>query len=237
VQNKSGTIKATGIIALVFIVVAFAWYLFRQFAVGWVSSAPQQAAADLQAIAGKPGQYLGFLSVDILYNLGIFVLGALLYLIFRSFNRSLALFGGLGFITTGVLWLILDMPGFAQYKLALDYSAASGAAASAIAVRAADLSLWGDYSSVITAILMAIGLFSFGVLIIRSIAINRLLGWLAIIAGILMLVSLVNTFEGSLVSRLAYYVTEFWILATGLWLILRGVKNSESELSITASKA
>jgi hypothetical protein len=144
-QNKSGTIKATGIIALVFIVVAIAWYLFRHFGVTWVSSAPQQAAVDL--------------------------------------------------------------------------------------------SLWGDYSSVITAILMAIGLFSFGVLIIRSIAINRLLGWLAIIAGILMLVSLVNTFEGSLVSRIAYYVTEFWILATGLWLILRGVKNSESEPALTAAKA
>ena len=236
-QNKSGIIRVTGIIALVFIVVAIVWYLLYEFAVGWVSSNPQQAASDLRAIAGNQGQYLGVISVDILYNLGLLALGALFYLIFRSFSRPLALFGGLGFITTGVIWLVLDMPSLAQYQLALDYSAASGAAASAIAERAAELSLWGDYSYAIVAILLAIGLFSFGVVIIRSVAINRLVGWLAVVAGILMLVSLVNTFEGSLVSRIAYNVTEFWILVIGLWLVLRGVKTSEGEPAQTAGKA
>ena len=236
-RNKSGIIRTTGILALVFIIVAIIWYLLVEFAIGWVSSDPQQAANDLQDIAGNRGQYLGFMSIDILYNLGIFTLGALLYLIFRSFSRSFALFGGLAFITTGAMWLMLDMPGFAQYQLALDYSVASGAAASAILEKTAALSLWGDYSHPITSTLMAIGLFSFGVVIIRSTAINRLLGWLAIIAGILMLVSLVNAFERSLVWQIAYYVTEFWILVTGLWLILRGVKIPESKPTQTTAKA
>ena len=237
-QNKSGTVRAAGIIALLFFVTTVAWNLLRQLALGWISSDPQQAAADMQAIVANQGQYLGFVSVDILCNLGIFALGALFYLIFRSFNRSLALFGGLGFMAAGIVWLILDMPGLAQYKLALDYSASSGAAASAIAQRGADLSLWGNYSFAIASILIAIGLLSFGLVIIRSIAINRLLGWLAIIAGILMLVSLVNTFsESAPVTHIAYYVTEVWALVTGIWLILRGVKNSEGEPLTTAAKS
>ncbi len=230
-QNKSGTIRATGIIALIFVAAAIAWEILSRTMGGWISSVPQQAAADMQAISSNPGEYLGFLSVDVLYNLGIFVLGALFYLIFRSFNRSLALFGGLGLATTGLIWLILDIPGFAQYHLVLDYSVARGAAAGAIVEKAADLSLWGNYSRVITDTLMAIGLWSLGILIIRSRAIDRLLGWLAVIGGILMLAALGYSFTtNSLVWSVAYYITEFWILATGLWLLIRGVKNPPDEL-------
>jgi len=225
-QNRSGIIRTTGIIALVFVVVVIVWYLLEGFGGGWVSSVSQNAAIDLQNIANNRGLYLGFLSIDILYNLGIFALGALFYLIFRSFNRSLALFGGLGFVTTGAIWLMMDRPAFAMYQLALEYSAASGTAAGAIAEKAAQLALWGDYSEAIPAILLALGLFCFGVVIIRSAAVNRLIGWLAIVAGILFLASVPFTFQDSLVSDIAYYVTEFWILVMGLWLVIRGVKTS-----------
>jgi hypothetical protein len=64
------------------------------------------------------------------------------------------------------------------------------------------------------------------VLIIRSAAVNRLIGWLAVIAGVLFLVSVPFTFQHSLVTDIAYYVNEFWILVMGLWLIIRGVKTA-----------
>jgi hypothetical protein len=225
-QNRSGTVRTAGIIALVFVVVVIAWYLLEGFSGGWVSSVPQQAAIDLQNIANNGGLYLGFLSIDILYNLGYFALGALFYLIFCSFNRPLALFGGLGFVTTGAIWLMMDRPAFAVYQLAIEYSNASGTAAGAVADRAAQLALWGDYSMAIPAILLALGTLCFGVVIIRSGAVNRLIGWLAVVAGILFLASVPFTFQGSLVSDIAYYVTEFWILVMGLWLVIRGVKAS-----------
>jgi hypothetical protein len=224
--NRSGIIRTAGIIALVFIVIAITWSILEGFVGGWVSSIPQQAAIYLQNIANKGGLYLGYMGIDILYNLGIFALGALFYLVFRSFNRPLALFGGLGFITTGAIWLMLDRPDLAVYKLAMDYSAASGSAAGAIADRAAQLALWADYSMAIPSILMALGVFCFGVLIIRSAAVNRLIGWLAVIAGVLFLVSVPFTFQHSLVTDIAYYVNEFWILVMGLWLIIRGVKTA-----------
>ena len=225
-QNRSGIIRTTGIIALVFVVVVIVWYLLEGFVGGWVSSVPKQAAIDLQNIANNRGLYLGFMGVDILYNLGIFALGALFYLVFCSFNRPLALFGGLGFVTTGAIWLMMDRPDFAMYQLALDYSAASGTTAGAIADKAAQLALWGDYSMAIPSILMALGVFCFGVVIIRSAAVNRLIGWLAIVAGILFMASVPFTFQKSLVSDIAYHVNEFWILVTGLWLLIRGVKTS-----------
>jgi len=225
-QNRSDIIRTTGIIALVFIVVAIAWYLLEGFVGGWVSSVPQQAAIDLQNIANNRGLYLGFMSVDILYNLGIFALGALFYLVFCSFNRPLALLGGLGFVTTGAIWLMMDRPDLAVYQLALNYSAASGTTAGAIADKAAQLALWGDYSMAIPSILMALGVFCFGVVIIRSAAVNRLIGWLAIVAGILFMASVPFTFQKSLVSDIAYHVNEFWILVMGLWLLIRGVKTA-----------
>jgi hypothetical protein len=227
-QNRSGIIRTTGIIALAFVVVVIVWYLLEGFSGGWVSSVPQKAAIDLENIANNRGLYLGFLSIDILYNLGIFALGALFYLVFSSFSRSLALFGGLGFVTTGAIWLMLDRPAFAVYQLALEHSAASGTAAGAIVDKAVVLALWGAYSQAIPAILLALGLFCFGVVIIRSAAINRLIGWLAIVAGILFLASAPFTFQKSLVSDIAYYATESWILVIGLWLVIRGVKTSRS---------
>jgi hypothetical protein len=225
-QNKSGIIRTTGIIALAFVVVVIVWYLLEAFSGGWVSSVPQKAAIDLQNIANNRGLYLGFLSIDILYNLGILALGALFYLILCSFHRALALFGGLGFVTTGALWLMLDRPAFAVYQLALEYSATSDTAASAIVDKAALLALWGAYSQAIPAILLALGLFCFGVVIIRSAAVNRLIGWLAIVAGILFVASAPFTFQESMVSDIAYYATELWILVMGLWLVIRGVKTS-----------
>jgi hypothetical protein len=225
-QNRSGIIRTTGIIALVFIVVVIAWYVLEGFVGGWVSSVPQQAAIDLQNIANSGGLYLGFMGVDILYNLGIFALGALFYLIFCSFNRSLALFGGLGFVTTGAIWLMMDRPDFAMYQLALDYSAASGTTAAAIADKAAQLALWADYSMAIPSILMALGVFCFGVLIIRSAAVNRLIGWLAVVSGILFIASVPFTFQNSPVTDIAYHIMELWILVMGLWLVIRGVKTA-----------
>ena len=225
-QNRSGIIRTTGIIALVFIFVVIVWYLLEGFGGGWVSSIPQKAAIDLQNIANNRGLYLGFLSIDILYNLGYFALGALFYLIFCSFNRSLALFGGLGFVTTGAIWLMMDRPAFAVYQLALEYSATSSTTAGDLVDKATQLALWANYSQAIPAILLALGLFCFGVVIIRSAAVNRLIGWLAIVAGILFLASVPFTFQDSLVSDIAYYVTEFWILVMGLWLVIRGVKTS-----------
>jgi hypothetical protein len=229
-RNRSGTVIAAGIIALIFFLVVIAWELLSRITPGWISSDLLQAADGLQEIGANPGLYLGFLSVDVLYNLGIFALGALLYLIFSSFSRSLALFGALGFIVTGAIWLILDMQGFAHYRLALDYTAAAGAAASGIVERAAVLSLWGNYSRVVTDALMAIGLLSFGILIIRSGAVPRLLGWLAGLAGILLLAALGSALtEQSVIWSIAYYVVEFWALVIGLWLVIRGVKNPGEE--------
>ena len=225
-QNRSGIIRTTGIIALVFVLVAIVWYVLDRFGGAWGISIPQQAAIDLQSIANNRGLYLGFLSVDILYSFGIFALGALFYLIFCSFNRSLALFGALGFVTAGVIWLMMDSPAFAVYQLALQYSAVSGTTAGDIVDKATQLDLWGNYSQAIPAILLALGLFCFGALIIRSAAVNRLIGWLAIVAGILFLASVPFTFQDSLVSDIAYYVTEFWILVMGLWLVIRGIKTS-----------
>jgi len=225
-ENRSGIIRATGIIALAFVVVVIVWYVLYGFSGAWGISIPQQAAIDLQSIANNRGLYLGFLSTDILYSLGIFALGALFYLIFRSFNRSLALFAGLGFITTGVIWLMMDSPAFAVYQLALEYSAASSTTAGALVDKATELGLWGNYAQAIPAILLALGLFCFGTVIIRTAAINRLIGWLAIVAGILFLASVPFTFQESLVSDFAYYITEFWILVMGLWLVIRGVKTS-----------
>ena len=224
-KSKLDVVRLAGILSLLFIIVTIVWYLM----VFWPTSDPQRIGEDLQKIANSPAQYLGFIAVDILYSLAIFALGGLFYLIFRSHSRSLALFGLLGFCTTGVMWMIMDIPALAIYPLAKEYVVASGATANTLANNAALLSLWGSYSDPIVCTFYGIGLLAFGFLIARSRVVPRPLGWLAMLGGALMLITWYNCFEGYIISEAAYYVTEFWYLPTGLWLLLRGIREAPAQ--------
>jgi len=227
-QNGNSLRKLAGIICLIFVVSEVGWYLTGRW--GWVSSDLAQVGKDLLNIADNPAKYLAHIGFDIVYNLSIFLLGALFYLMFRKTNRALALFGGLGFLCTGFLWLFMDMSTLAQYHLAIDYANASGATASAIALRAADLSLAYDSSAPITSMFYAMGFISFGILIVRSGVLNRAIGWFAIVTGIVQLLfAWVGSFKGSVIGDYGYHITEAWFLVTGLWLVTRWVRGTSKQ--------
>ena len=225
-QNSNSLEKWAGIICLVFIVSAVGWYLTG----GWVSSDLAQVGKDLLNIANNPAKYMAHIGFDIIYNLSIFLLGGLFYLMFRKTNRALAFFGGLGFLCTGLLWLFMDMSSIAQYHLAINYANASGATASAIALRAADLSLAYDSSTPITSIFYAMGFISFGILFVRSGVLNRAIGWFAIVAGIVhLLFAWVGDFEWSILDNYGFYITEAWLLVVGLWLVTHWIRGTSKQ--------
>ena len=224
-KSKFDVVRLAGILSLLFIIVTIVWYLM----VFWPTSDPQRIGEDLQKIANSPAQYLGFIAVDILYSLAIFALGGLFYLMFQSRSRYLALFGLLGFFATGIMWMMIDIPALAIYSVAKEYVVTSGANANALANSAALLSLWGSYSDPIVCTFYGIGLLAFGFLIARSRVVPRPLGWLAMLGGALMLITWYNCFEGYIISEAAYYVTEFWYLPTGLWLLLRGIREAPAQ--------
>jgi hypothetical protein len=212
--------KWAAVICFIFIAATIVWYVTGH----WVSSDLSQTGKDLLAIANNPAAYLAHVASDIVYNLSIFLLGVLFYLMYNKTNQALAAFGALGFICVGIIWLYMDTGSLAQYALAKDYAGSTGTAAAAIANRAADLSLSYDYSTPITSLFYSMGFVSFGIMFIRRGALQRALGWYAVVVGIAMILTIIETFSGVIIGKVTFYLSEVWFWVTGVYLVSQWVK-------------
>lgn len=229
--SRSGNIRLAGILCLVLSAVVIGMHLLES-----------HRFEDLQGIVDSGGKYLGSITLFILHELILIAVGALFYLIFRRHNPSLALFGLIGILGTGFLWLVWDFPVYSFYYLAQEYSAATGAAADSIAQRAADMSSAFDFPYIIDYSLLSLGFIALGALILRTRAIHPLLGSLAIILGILHLFMWIGALtliaSGNNVTDdwgafwdAVSYARDTWFALVGLWLLAKGVREAPANSS------
>ena len=101
----------------------------------------EDARGVLVDIADDRDLFILSTAFDLASNLITIPLAAMLYIVFRSHDRTLALLGSFGFLAGGVLFLTVDMVAISLVSLAQDFAAATGTQAESVLTSARAIGL------------------------------------------------------------------------------------------------
>lgn len=121
---------------------------------------------------------------DLLSNLITIPLAAVLYLAFRSHDRNLALLGSVGILASAMLFLTANMIMIALAPLAQDFFVATGQQKDSLLSSASAVGLMLDAAVAMGAVGLALGVLSYGLLVITTGALPRGIGVFGIVGGI-----------------------------------------------------
>ena len=163
----------------------------------------------------------------IFYGLLIFLSAAAIYLTFGPHDRALALFGAMGLAAHGILIVVACCLILAYFQLGEEFPVAGGAEGGPAAAAASALELTMDMIRSSAFVFMGLGLMPLGVLIVRSGAVSRWVGWLGIVCGILgcfgllaTLFDLVGGFSDSILLMITLLSTFGFLLILGVRLLV-----------------
>ena len=185
----------------------------------------------LQDIANDSGRHLIGVSFALIADLLAVALAGAFYLVFRSHERSLALLAAFGFLAMGLMFAVEEMSGFALYSLAKQFETAVNPAADSIVTSALAIALIGEFAHEIAITFFGLAVLLSGVLIVRSGAVHRLIGWPAGLGGFLMLFHWLRFLQEDriFIARVGLIGTLIFFLLTGIWLLLRGTQETATE--------
>lgn len=204
--------------------------VFAAFAVFILTFVPydidrKQIRQDLQVMVDDDARYATSWAFNLAGGLLLVVASGGLYLVFRSYERSLALFGLVGLLAAGTAFSIATMNSFSLFFLADDFVLASGAEADALAITTRSVGL-AQFAAPTTAFtLVGAGVLPIGVIMAWSKTWPRLLGWWAIINGILLLLAwtvAAPSPAGFILVAIGFISTLLFFLLLGVWLVARG---------------
>jgi len=166
------------------------------------------------------------IAFDLASNLIIIPLAAVLYLVFRSHDRTLALLGSFGFLAAAVLFLVVDMVAIPLISLAEDYAGATGGQADSILNAARAIGLMTDVAVAMGAVGMALGGLSYGLLVLTTNALPRWMGVFGIAGAIVALLMWLLFVDTDLVpvGYVGLLLIRFFFVISGLWLIWKGAR-------------
>jgi len=179
----------------------------------------------LEDIVGNRTRYFVSYSFSILGNFLIVAAAALTYLLFRDYDRNLAMLGAFALVAAGATLMAANAMALALEPLAQDVSAAVGPQRDTLLSSARSFALASEWGNFVGVTFIGLSVLSLGALIVWSKPVPGLLGWLGIGGGILMvliwLVAISDTlFVIPLIGLIAVGV---WLLVVGTWLIKHGV--------------
>ena len=185
----------------------------------------EEIRPNLQDIVDDGARYATSWSFYLAGGLLLVVVSGGLYLVFRSYERSLALFGLVGLLAAGTAFSIATMNSFALFILADDFVLASGAEGDALAITARSVGVAQFAASTTALTLVGAGMLPIGILMAWSKVWPRLLGWWAIINGVLLLLAwtvAAPTPTGFILVAIGSISTLLFFLLLGIWLVARG---------------
>ena len=187
------------------------------------SGADQETALEsLTMIAANAELYMASKIANLISAFVLVVLAAVSYRIFQRYDRTLALVGAVTLLSAGLLWTFSSVAGLA---LAQEYG--GPLPSQAPLVRAG--SILGTYNAVepLRALagqagftFAALALLALGSLIAWSGTLPRWLGWLGIVAGVLMF--FIWNPEATALHRIGGGAYLLWLLLLAGWLLFRG---------------
>ena len=158
---------------------------------------------------------------DLAGNLILIPLAAVLYIVFRSHDRTLALLGSFGFLAAAVLFLMVNMLAISLISLAEDYA---GSQIDSILHAARAIGLMMDVAFMMGALGFALGSLSYGLLILTANALPRWIGVFGIAGGIVAPFGWLLFVDTNLVfiGFIGLMIALFFSLISGAWLIWKG---------------
>ena len=182
----------------------------------------------LRELAENQGQHRVSVAFDLLSNVLTVAMAGAVYVVFRLHARPLALFAAFGFLAAGLTSMVIVMTGFALDSMAHEFVTASEADADIVATSARGFALVGAFGRDVGVTFIGIGILLLGILIVWSGAVYRVLGWVAIPAGVLLPLHYLRLVNEDLVyiARAGLIATLVFLLATGIWLLVRGTQET-----------
>jgi hypothetical protein len=184
----------------------------------------------LQLVANNQGLHQAEIGFDLASWVILVVLSGALCVAFSPHNRLLALLGALGLAAGGIILAIHDIFWFVFPSVAKDFVSASGSQAEVLLETGRIIMLTANWGLSVGITFTGLGILAYGVLMIRSRAVLRGLGWLGAVAGVF-------AFAGTWLPRVDESLYAVWIalsspvllweIGLGLWLLIRGTKQAE----------
>ena len=163
---------------------------------------------------------------DLAGNLFLIPLAAVLYLVFRSHDRTLALIGSFGLLAAAGLFLLTNMVSISLISLAEDYTAGQN---ESILNAARAIGLMRDVAFIMGAVGIALGALSYGLLVLRTNALPRWMGVFGIAGGIVAPFGWLLFVDTDLVviAFVGLSIFLFFALISGLWLLWEGASEAD----------
>ena len=150
-------------------------------------------------------------------------LAAAMYLVFRTHERTLALFGAAWFLGLGMTWFVAAISGVALAHMADQFETATAVNASMIATSARPVQVIYEETVLIgMKTLFPLSLLTFGTLVIRSRVVPGWMGWMALVIGAMIPLYWVVWFIGDF----GMLFGGLWYVLLGGWMIVRGTREA-----------
>lgn len=189
----------------------------------------EDATGVLVNIAGDHDLFIVSTAFDIASNLIAIPLAAFLYMVFRSHDRNLALLGSFGFLAAAGIFLTGNMVMISLVSLAQEFTAATGGEARSVLNSARAVGLMADAAFAMGAVALSMGIFSYGLLVLRTDALPRWIGVFGIVGGIVAPFGWLLFVSNDLaaIGSIGLMIGLFFALITGGWLVVKGSSKAD----------
>ena len=225
--SKRGVERVAGVLLIT---------LFVSFAIAILTGEPEvdfnrdDVRASLQEVIDDQEIFVTSVIFFLAGSLLLVAAAAALYRVFAAHDRMLALFVLVGILSGGLLIAVAALFQFGAFFLARDF--VDGVAdADTLAMTARAVALVSSVTFLTGLTMLGAGMVPLGVLMVRTGAAPRWLGYWAIVSGILMIAAwgVVNTAEAVfIIPAIGAILAVLFFLALGIWLLRRGTPEPAS---------
>ncbi len=227
--SKKSIERFNGFLLLIIVVTSVVGAAFAS-SVGTDYNVPaDEVGAVLELVADNQGLHQAEIGFDLASYVILVALSGALYLLFSPHRRLLALLGTLGLAAGGVILAVHDIFWFVFPSVAKDFVSASGSQADVLLEIGRIIMLTANWGLSVGITFMGLGILAYGVLMIRSRAVLRALGWLGAVAGILLFIGTwLPRIDVSLYAVWTALASPLllWEIGLGLWLLIKGTKQA-----------
>jgi len=185
---------------------------------------PEDAPNTLGVVAQTSKRFRMSIVLDLASHVSVVALSGALYLAFSPHNRSLALLGTLWRVTEGVIIAFNEVNNVVLLAAAQRFVSATGAEAIALETLGRAFIVAEDWGLKAGLVFCALGWLMYGILFVSSGAVPPVLGWFAVVAGILAVVGRWLALVGPDVGLVAISFVPMMLFEPvfGIWLLFRG---------------